>query len=257
MIRVAREKGLVRISVVALREFTDDRHRSIDDYPFGGGPGMILKFEPVARALDALPRPAGDRRETVLLSPQGERLDQDLVHRIRAAGDVVLVSGRYKGIDERIRTLVTREVSLGDYVLSGGELACLVLTDAMVRLVPGVLGTFDSALGDSFESGLLDSSYYTRPEEYRGMRVPAVLLSGHHGAVDAWRRRDALARTLARRPDLLESADLSDEDHAVLAELGWSGARPSSRGKGKRKRQRGGGGRAQRADKELNDGTAS
>lgn len=257
MIRVAREKGLARITVVPLREFTEDRHRSIDDYPYGGGPGMILKLEPVARALDALPPPMGDRRETVLLSPQGETLTQDLVHRVREAGDVVLLSGRYKGIDERIRALVTREVSLGDYVLSGGELACLVLTDAMVRLVPGVLGTFDSALGDSFESGLLDSSYYTRPEEFRGMRVPGVLLSGHHAQVDAWRRRDALARTLARRPDLLDHAALSDEDHAVLAELGWSGARPSPRKTGKKKRQRSGPGRAQRDDKEWNDGTAS
>ena len=229
MIRVAREKGLADVRIVALREFAEDNHRSIDDYPYGGGPGMILKVEPVARALDSLPPPAGERRETVLMSPQGERCDQSLVHRIMSAGDVVLLSGRYKGIDERIRAFVTREVSLGDYVLSGGELAALVLIDAMVRLVPGVLGSIDSAMGDSFESGLLDCSYYTRPEEFRGMRVPALLLSGDHGAVDRWRRRDALARTMSRRPDLLEKTELTDEDHEVLAELGWSDARPRSR----------------------------
>ncbi len=177
MIRVAREKGLADVRIVPLREFAEDNHRSIDDYPYGGGPGMILKVEPVARALDSLPPPAGARRETVLLTPQGQKLDQPLVHQIMGAGDVVLLSGRYKGIDERIRAFVTREVSLGDYVLSGGEFAALVLIDAMVRLVPGVLGSMDSAMGDSFESGLLDCSYYTRPEEFRGMKVagaPAI-----------------------------------------------------------------------------------
>jgi tRNA (guanine37-N1)-methyltransferase len=226
MIRVAREKGAAEIRIVHLREYADDSHRSIDDYPYGGGPGMILKVEPVARALDALPPPRGGRRETVLLSPQGERLDQERVHRIADSGDVVLLTGRYKGIDERIRSMVTREISLGDYVLSGGELAALVLIDAMVRLLPGVLGDFDSALGDSFESGILDSSYYTRPEEYKGMRVPPVLLSGNHGEIARWRRRDGLARTLARRPDLLAGAPLTDDDHRYLAELGWSEARP-------------------------------
>ncbi len=231
MIRVAREKGLANVRVVALREFAEDNHRSIDDYPYGGGPGMILKVEPVARALDSLPPPVGERRETVLLSPQGKKLDQALVHQIKSAGDVVLLSGRYKGIDERIRAFVTREVSLGDYVLSGGELAALVLIDAMVRLVPGVLGSIDSAMGDSFESGILDCSYYTRPEEFRGMKVPALLLSGDHGAVDRWRRRDALARTLGRRPDLLDQAGLTDDDHETLAGLGWGNARPPQRRK--------------------------
>lgn len=235
MIRVAREKGSVDIRIVHLRDYADDSHRSIDDYPYGGGPGMILKVEPVSRALDALPPPERGRRETVLLSPQGERLDQALVHRIAEAGDVVLLSGRYKGIDERIRSMVTREVSLGDYILSGGELGALVLIDAMVRLIPGVLGDFDSAMGDSFESGILDSSYYTRPEEFRGARVPPVLLSGNHGMITHWRRRDALARTLARRPDLLADAPLTEEDHRDLAELGWSGARPTARGKRRRR----------------------
>lgn len=226
MIRVAREKGAVEIRVVHLREYTDDSHRSIDDYPYGGGPGMILKVEPVAKAIDALPPAAGGRRETILLSPQGETLRQQMVHEFAEAGDVVLLVGRYKGIDERIRSLVTREVSIGDYILSGGELAALVLIDAMVRLVPGVLGDIDSAMGDSFESGILDCSYYTRPEEFRGMHAPEVLLSGNHGEIDRWRRRDALARTLARRPDLLANAPLTDDDHRDLAGLGWSEARP-------------------------------
>lgn len=232
---MAQEKGCVRIGVVPLRNFAEDNHRTIDDYPYGGGPGMILKVEPVARALDSLPPPSGGFRETVLLTPQGETLTQPLVRKILGSGDVVLLSGRYKGIDERIRTFVTREVSLGDYIISGGELAALVLIDAMVRLVPGVLGSIDSALGDSFETGLLDCGYHTRPEEFRGMRVPTVLLSGDHGAVDRSRRRDALARTLARRPELLDGAVLSDEDHRLLAELGWTKARPVRKGLRKRR----------------------
>jgi tRNA (guanine37-N1)-methyltransferase len=221
MIRVAREKGLVEIRLVPLRDYAEDNHRTIDDYPYGGGPGMILKVEPVARALEALPPPTGTQRETILLSPQGERLDQQRVHKIVEAGDVVLLSGRYKGIDERIRSLVTREISIGDYILSGGEFACLVLIDAIARLVPGVLGDLDSARGDSFEGGILDCAYFTRPEVFRGMRVPKVLLSGDHAAVDRWRRTDALSRTIVRRPDLLDPARLSEEDRRILSDLGW------------------------------------
>ena len=168
-----------------MREFAEDNHRSIDDYPYGGGPGMILKVEPVARALDSLPPPtATQARDGPALAAGARRWTSRWCSRILGAGDVVLLSGRYKGLDERIRTFVTREVSIGDYVLSGGELAALVLIDAMVRLLPGVMGDLDSAMGDSFETGLLDCSYYTRPEEFRGMRVPPVLLSGDHGAVD-------------------------------------------------------------------------
>jgi len=221
MIRVARDKGKVEVRVVPLRDYADDNHRTIDDYPYGGGPGMILKVEPVAKALEALPAPIGRSRETILLSPQGVTLRQGRVRGLMVGGDVVLVAGRYKGFDERIRSLITREVSIGDYLLSGGELAALVLIDAMVRLVPGVLGDFDSALGDSFESQILDCGYYTRPAEYRGMQVPPVLLSGNHAAVERWRRRDALERTASRRPDLLETAELTDEDRRVLKEIGW------------------------------------
>ncbi|MBD3160706.1 MAG: tRNA (guanosine(37)-N1)-methyltransferase TrmD [Candidatus Eisenbacteria bacterium] len=226
MIRVAREKGLVDLRVVSLRDHADDNHRTIDDYPYGGGPGMILKVEPVARAVDALPPMERGRRETILLTPQGERLTQAAVHEIAGAQEVVLLSGRYKGIDERIRTFVTREVSIGDYILSGGEIAALVLVDAVVRLIPGVLGDHDSARGDSFEEGILDCSYYTRPERFRGLEVPPVLLSGNHKEIERWRRRDALARTLVRRPDLLDRAELTEEDRRMLEDLGGDAPSP-------------------------------
>jgi tRNA (guanine37-N1)-methyltransferase len=224
VVRIAQEKGLVRVEVVNLRDFASDRHRTIDDTPYGGGPGMILMVEPVVRALRALPEPQGER-EVILLSPQGEVLDQRRVEALAEKREIVLLCGRYKGVDERIRSYVTSELSLGDYVLSGGELAAAVVVDAVVRLLPGVLGCYDSALGDSFTSGLLDCAYYTRPEVFEGQRVPPVLLSGHHAKVAAWRRRDALKRTLARRPELLERAPLTEEDRAFLRELGWRPAR--------------------------------
>jgi tRNA (guanine37-N1)-methyltransferase len=222
MIRVARDSGRVEIRVVNLREFTDDPHRSIDDYPYGGGPGMILKVEPVARALESLPPPLRDRREVVLLTPQGARLDQTMVRRLVDLGDVVLAFGRYKGLDERIRSLATREISIGDYILSGGEPAAVVLVDALARLVPGVLGDLDSALSDSFETGILDSGYYTRPEVYRGMRVPRTLLTGDHARILRHRREEALLRTLRRRPDLLSGASLTPEEIVWLQAKGWT-----------------------------------
>jgi len=211
MVRLAVESGRLELNVVDLRLFADDPHRSIDDYPYGGGPGMILKVEPVVRALASLPPPLGPQRDVVLLSPQGRRLEQPQVREMLEARDLVLLFGRYKGLDERVRAFVTREVSLGDFILSGGEPAAIVLIDALARLIPGVMGDIESAESDSFERGLLDSGYFTRPEEYRGMRVPEVLLSGHHGRVDEERRRDALRRTWRRRPELLETAVLAGE----------------------------------------------
>lgn len=222
MIRVALEKGLAALRIVPLRDFTDDRHRSIDDYPYGGGPGMVLKVEPVARALASLPAPAGSR-EVVLLSPQGGPLTQEFLERRAEGADLVLLCGRYKGVDERIRSLVDREVSLGDFVLSGGEVAAMALIDGILRLIPGVLGDLDSARGDSFSSGLLDCGYYTRPETWEGITVPPVLLSGNHAEVRRWRRRDALARTWQRRPDLLAGARIDEDDRRFLRELGWPG----------------------------------
>jgi tRNA (guanine37-N1)-methyltransferase len=224
MIRAAREKGRLTVDVVGLRDFTDDPHRTTDDYPFGGGVGMIMKIDPIARALDALglpekgARPPGSR--VVLFSPQGRRFTQNLAIAYAELEHLVLLCGRYKGVDERVsERLVDEELSIGDFVLSGGEPAALCVTDAVARLLPDVVGTFDSVESDSFHSGLLDSAYYTRPAEYRGWRVPDVLLSGHHGNIARHRREEALRRTFERRPDLLEHAPLAPEDRRFLAGL--------------------------------------
>lgn len=221
VLRIAQEKGLAEVRVVNLRDFAEDRHRTIDDAPYGGGPGMILMVEPVARALRSLPEAEG-RREVLLLSPQGRVLTQERVEDLSRARDLVLICGRYKGVDERIRTLVTGELSLGDFVISGGELAAAAVADAVVRLLPGVLGCYDSALGDSFTSVILDCAYYTRPEVFEGQRVPPILLSGHHEKIDEFRRRDALKRTLVRRPELLDKERLTEEESSYLRDLGWT-----------------------------------
>lgn len=230
MIRLAREKGRLEVGIVHLREFTDDSHRSTDDYPFGGGVGMIMKVEPIDRALRSLgvgekgARPAGAR--VALFSPQGRPFTQERAIEYATLGHLVLVCGRYKGVDERVSDhLVDEEISLGDFVLSGGEPAALCVVDAVARLLPDVVGSFDSVEGDSFHSGLLDSAYYTRPAEYRGWSVPEVLLSGHHAQIARARREEALRRTLERRPDLLETAELSREDLRYLESLGWKGPR--------------------------------
>ncbi len=233
MIRLAREKGRLEVGVVPLRDFTDDSHRSTDDYPFGGGVGMIMKIEPIDRALGSLgagekgARPAGTR--VVLFSPQGRRFTQELAIEYATLEHLVLVNGRYKGVDERVsERLADEELSLGDFVLSGGEPAALCVVDAVARLLPDVVGSFDSVEGDSFHSGLLDSPYYTRPAEYRGWPVPPELLSGHHAQIARWRREQVLRRTLERRPDLLEAADLPDEDRRFLSRMGWKGGRQGS-----------------------------
>jgi len=224
MIGAAIAKGRLEVAPVNLRDFTDDTHRTTDDYPFGGGAGMVMKVEPVDRALAAAEvgtpgaRPAGTR--VVLLSPQGPRFDQARAIAWAGLQHLVLVCGRYKGVDERVRDhLVDEELSVGDFVLSGGEPAALCVLDALTRLLPGVVGDFDSVETDSFHSGLLDAPYYTRPAEYRGWTVPPVLLSGHHGEIARWRRRESLRRTLVRRPDLLEGASLPPEDERALREL--------------------------------------
>jgi len=224
MIRAAREKQKLAVGIVPLREFTDDSHRTTDDYPFGGGVGMIMKVEPVDRALASVgvgergQRPAGTH--VVLFSPQGRRLTQDVAIEYSGLEHLVLVCGRYKGVDERVsEQLVDEELSLGDFVLSGGEPAALCVVDAVARLLPGVVGSFDSVEGDSFHSGLLDAPYYTRPAEYRGWKVPDVLLSGHHAEIARWRRREILRRTLERRPELLEGTELSTEDRKLLRDL--------------------------------------
>ena len=204
--------GLVDFHVHDLREHGLGRHRSVDDYPYGGGAGMVMRPEPLFAALEPL-RDAG--AHVILMDPAGERLTDALARELATIPHLAVVAGRYEGVDERVRSLVDREVSIGDYVLTGGELPALVLIDAVVRVVPGVIQAA-SHEGDSFASGLLEHPQYTRPESFRDRAVPPVLLSGHHGEVDRWRRREALRRTLERRPDLLESADLTDEDRAEL-----------------------------------------
>jgi tRNA (guanine37-N1)-methyltransferase len=209
------ERGIVRFGIHDLREHGIGRHRSVDDYPYGGGAGMVIRPEPLFAAIEPL-RSAG--ATVILMDPAGEPLTDALARELSAVRQLALVCGRYEGIDERARRLVDREISIGDYVLTGGELQALVLIDAVTRLVPGVIEA-ESHEDDSFASGLLEHPQYTRPESFQGMDVPAVLLSGHHGEVDRWRRREALRRTLERRPDLLRATSLSDDDRRILAEL--------------------------------------
>ncbi len=213
-------RGLVDVAVHDLRDFTTDRHRVVDDVPFGGGPGMVMKPEPFFAALDAIRRDRGTPAAVVLTTPDGARFTHRDAVRLSGSGHVVVLCGRYEGVDDRVRRhLATEELSIGDYVVSGGELPALVMVDAMSRLVPGVVGDEESVARDTFMRGLLDYPQYTRPASFQGSDVPAVLLSGHHQAIDRWRRREALARTLERRPDLLESAALDADDRATLREL--------------------------------------
>jgi len=224
MIRVAREKGRLEVQILNLRDFTHDPHRTTDDSPFGGGAGMVMKVEPVFEALASLGladrsvRPSGTR--VVLTSPQGRRFTQDTAQAWAKLEHLVILCGRYKGVDERVADhLVDEEFSIGDFVLSGGEPAALCVVDAVARLQPDVVGCFDSVESDSFHSGLLDCGYYTRPAEFLGWSVPDVLLSGHHANIAKTRREESLRRTLERRPDLLEHAELSDADRKLLARI--------------------------------------
>jgi tRNA (guanine37-N1)-methyltransferase len=214
------DRGLVDLKLFDLREFTDDRHRTVDDVPFGGGPGMVLKPAPLFRAVERVRETRGEPAAIVLTSPQGRPFCQADAVRLSRSGHVVVLCGRYEGVDERVRDQVaTEEISIGDYVLTGGELPALVMLDAVTRLLPGAVGDEQSVELDSFTRGLLDYPHYTRPAEFRGARVPDVLLSGHHEQVRRWRQRQAVARTLARRPDLLAAADMDDEERAILREL--------------------------------------
>ncbi|MYA00494.1 MAG: tRNA (guanosine(37)-N1)-methyltransferase TrmD [Chloroflexi bacterium] len=207
IIKRARDRGIVELHVHDLRDFTDDRHRTVDDYPYGGGAGMVMKPEPWFRAVETL-RSQDNPGRTVLLTPQGQRLDQALARRLAREDRLIILCGRYEGVDERVREhLVDEEISIGDYVLSGGEPAAVVLVDALVRLQPGALGSPQSTVEESFSAGLLEYPQYTRPPEFRGWRVPDVLLSGDHGAVERWRRERQIERTRARRPDLLSEDD--------------------------------------------------
>lgn len=217
-------RGVVSVGVHDLRDFTTDRHRVVDDVPFGGGPGMVLKPEPLFEAVDAIRRRHGEPGAIVLTSPQGSLFTQAVAERLRTLRHIVILCGRYEGVDDRVREhLATEELSIGDYVLSGGELPALVILDAVARLEPGVVGDADSVVQESFARGLLDHPHYTRPAEFRGWPVPEVLLSGHHGRIAEWRRREALRRTLERRPDLLRGAVLDARERAMIEELEGSG----------------------------------
>jgi tRNA (guanine37-N1)-methyltransferase len=219
IVRRAIDRGLVDVRVHDLRDYTMDRHRSVDDVSYGGGPGMVFKAEPLFRAVDAL-REGGSIDAVILTSPQGRRFTQREAERLAALRRVVLLCGRYEGVDDRVRSaLATEELSVGDYVLSGGELPALVIVDAVVRLLPGAVGDEASVDVDSFSRGLLDYPHFTRPAEFRGLRVPDVLLSGNHADIRRWRKRESLARTLALRPDLLPSAELDDEEREILRAL--------------------------------------
>jgi tRNA (guanine37-N1)-methyltransferase len=216
------EKGLISVRTWNIRDYAEDKHRKADDSPYGGEAGMVLKPEPIFKAMDAVKSASpGDTFLTVLLSPQGRQFDHQYAEQLSCEKRrIILLCGHYEAIDERVKdALVDEEVSIGDYVLTGGELAALVVIDAATRLVPGVLGDDESAYRDSFGDGILDHPHYTRPAEFRGMQVPDVLLSGNHDAIMKWRRRESLRVTLVKRPDLLETADLSDEDRKVLQEL--------------------------------------
>jgi tRNA (guanine37-N1)-methyltransferase len=216
----ARERGVVDIRVRDLRDYTDDRHHVVDDVPYGGGPGMVMKPEPLFRAVEAVAAERGAPSAVVLMTPQGRVFTHAEAERLSRLERLVVICGRYEGVDERVtQALVTDEISIGDYVLTGGELAALVVVDAVVRLVPGVVGDADSVAGDSFVRGLLDHPHYTRPAVCRGLAVPDVLLSGHHAEIERWRRRERVRRTVERRPDLLAGAALSADERRELAQL--------------------------------------
>jgi tRNA (guanine37-N1)-methyltransferase len=218
ILKRAQAKSLVQVQVHDLRQFTHDRHRTTDDDPYGGGPGMIMKPEPLVRGVEKL-RSEEPTLHAILTCPQGELFTQERARALACNSTLLFICGRYGGVDDRVREYVDAELSIGDYVLTGGELAALVMMDAIIRLVPGVLGNDASAADDSFAEFLLDAPQYTRPEEFRGRQVPEVLLSGNHQQIRRWRRREALRRTLQRRPELLQQATLSCDDRALLDEI--------------------------------------
>lgn len=215
----AREAGLVEVRLHDLRDYTQDRHRTTDEVPYGGGGGMVMKPEPVFAAVEKVLEDELVTTPVILLTPQGRLFDQDVARELAGRDRLALICGRYEGVDERVREhLATDEISIGDYVLSGGELPALVVIDSVARLLPGVLGDESATAQDSHSAALLEHPHYTRPAEFRGWRVPEVLRSGDHGRIRAWRRRESLKRTMLRRPDLLSGAELSEEEWSWLEE---------------------------------------
>jgi tRNA (guanine37-N1)-methyltransferase len=229
IIKRAQDRGLVEIAIHNIRDYTADRHHVVDDSPYGGGPGMVLKPEPLFEAVVAIKSERGECVESergeselavLLLTPQGRLFNQRAAEELAKYEEMILICGHYEGVDERVREhLVTDEISIGDYVLSGGELAAMVVVDALVRQLPGALGSGESVGEDSHSSGLLEYPQYTRPQSFRGWEVPEVLLSGNHAAIARWRREQSLRRTIRRRPDLLERAALSDEERRLVAQM--------------------------------------
>lgn len=224
----AMKKGLIELNAVDIREYSKDKHKHVDDYPYGGGAGMVMQPEPIELAYEDIAKNMQKRPRVIYVTPQGSVFRQNLAKEFAKEDELVFLCGHYEGVDERIlEEIVTDYVSIGDYVLTGGELPALVMMDAISRLVPGVLNNEDSAEFESFHDNLLEHPHYTRPVEYHGKRVPDVLLSGHHENIDRWRREQSLKRTLERRPDLLETAVLTSKDLEYLQSLGWSLARTS------------------------------
>lgn len=223
MVGHAQENGFININVTDFRQYTTDKHNHVDDAPFGGGAGMLLQAQPIFDAMDAVQKQAKEAHyepgRVILMDPAGRRFDQAYAKELAQEEHLTFICGHYEGYDERIRHLVTDEASLGDYVLTGGELAAMVMIDATVRFVPGVLGNQASPMGDSFSNGLLEYPQYTRPADFRGMKVPEVLTSGNHQKIKEWRMRESLKRTLERRPDLLKTAPLNREQQIMLQDL--------------------------------------
>jgi len=219
MLGIAREKGAVEFHVHDLRTWAEDRHRTTDDYPFGGGHGMVMKPEPIFRAARAVAAESPTTPTVVLMCPQGHVLDQTLVEELAVRERLIIICGRYEGFDDRVRSLADVEVSIGDYVLTGGELPAMVIADAVTRLQPGVLASVEATRDESHSSGLLEYPQYTRPATFEGRSVPDVLLSGDHARIAEWRRREAIRRTAERRPDVLDRADLTDEERAFAHAL--------------------------------------
>lgn len=220
ILKRAIQKGIIEVKVHNLRDYTDDKHRTVDDYPYGGGPGMVMKPEPFFSAVKSI-KEDGIETHTIMVSPQGKLFDQEMALTLsKEKRRFLFICGRYEAIDERVRdALVESEISIGDYVLTGGELPALVIIDGIVRLLPGALGDEYSAKEESFSWGILDYPHYTRPPDYEGMKVPDVLLSGNHKQIARWRRKEALRRTLGRRPGLIRQALLTDEDNTLISEI--------------------------------------
>lgn len=216
ILKRARDKGIITMNLHNIRDYTTNKHRKVDDYPYGGGAGMVMQAEPVYNAVDHIKELYGHKPYTILMSPRGKRFTQEDAKRLSSVGQLLFICGHYEGLDERINPLVDEELSLGDFVLTGGELACMAMIDSISRMVPQVLSSAESFEEESFYSGLLEYPQYTRPEDFRGMRVPEVLLSGDHEKVRRWRRGKSLKLTMERRPDLLKNYTLTREDEKIL-----------------------------------------